>query len=135
MAHRKNTQLSNMMAYPFSACHGSNNATITTCNPFKTKFHDHLIDGKKTVSLLEAPPITRKAQWKLRSFMYCEAKVRPKLVTHSATSIILVFGQHFDVNTHVATAQAENFVEKFKSSFGDVKIFLLLVILTLPVPT
>jgi len=107
MAQSDFTRVSNM-SYPFSANRGYNNASSTSFNPFKTQFRDYLIDGKETVSLLEAPPITRKVQWKLRSFMCCEAKLRPKITTHSADSLISVIGQHFDVNTHVATTQAES---------------------------
>ena len=103
MAQSDFTLVSNM-SYPFPANRGSNNASSTSFNPFKTRFRDYLIDGKETVSLLEAPPITRKAQWKLRSFMYYEEKLRPKLFTHSAPSISSINGQIFDVNTHVATA-------------------------------
>ena len=103
------------MYYPFSANRVTNNASSNTSNPFKTQFRDHIIDAKETVSLLEAPPITRNAQWKLRSFMYYKAKLCPKIITHSADSLILVIGQHFEVNTHVATAQAESYAEKIRN--------------------
>ena len=64
------------------------------------------MDGKEEISLLEAPLITRKAQWKLRSFLHCEKKLRPKLKSYSAAALISIVGKVFDFDTHVANDQA-----------------------------
>ena len=106
-----------MSSYPYS----KRNATSSkSFNPFHTQFKDHIIDGKETVSLLSAPPITRKPQWKLRSFMHAEEKLRPKLEKYGAVALISVFGNHFDINTHVASEEAEEYVRKFKESLHHV---------------
>ena len=110
------------MSYPYQR----NNANTTRkpavqFNPFKTVFIDRKIDGKERIALLEAPPIARKAQWKLRSFLHCEKKLRPKLKTYAAAALISVFGEHFDFTTHVANDQAEVYVEEFKKAFGNVQ--------------
>ena len=70
-------------------------------------FKDYTIDVKEIISLLEAPAIPGKPQWELRSYMYCEKKIRPILSTYPATSLILLFGEHFDVNIHLAVEQVE----------------------------
>ena len=111
------------MSYPFKqslAASRTNAVNSAPFNPFKTRFIDRVIDGKETVQLLEAPPVTRKAQWKLRSFIHCEKKLRPKLETYSAAALIAIFGHHFDINTHVASDQAETYVNRFKKAFGQV---------------
>lgn len=73
-----------------------------------------MIDGKETVPLLEAPPINRKPQWELRSFMHAEEKLTPILEKHGAAALVSVFGNHFDINTHVASEEAEEYVQCFK---------------------
>ena len=62
------------------------------------------------MSLLEAPHITRRPQWKLRSFMYAEDKLTPKLEKYGAAALVSVFDNHFDINTHVASEEAEEYV-------------------------
>jgi len=114
------TLVSNM-TLPFPANRGSNNVS-TPFNPFKTRFCDYLVDGKETVSLLEAPPITRKTQWKLRSCMNYVVKLRPKIKTHSADSLISVIGNHFHVNTHVATTQAKQREENHSTVWAETLI-------------
>ncbi len=108
------------MSYHLSTHRGSSTSASQPFNPFVTKFRDHLLDGKDTVSLLEASPVNCKPEWKLRSFMHCEAKFRPKMSTHSAATIISQMGYHFNVNNHVASGQAENLVEQFKVLFANV---------------
>ena len=106
------------MSYPFPKPTASLSSSF---NPFKTTFKNYVIDGKETVSLLEAPAITRKPQWKLRSFMHCEKKIRPKLNAYPATTLISVFGRHFDVNTHVAIEQADSYVLEFDKTFANLE--------------
>lgn len=114
------------MSYPFSVHRGSINTTSKQFYLFKIQFRDHLLDGKLTVSLLEAPIITCKPPWKLYSFMCCRAKLCPKYSTHFSVLIIFVIGQHFNVSAHVATVQAERCVEKFKRGFGELDKLSLL---------
>ena len=104
------------MSYPYSR-----RITAGKYNPFQPKFTEHIVDGKETVTLLEAPPITRKPQGKLRSFMHAAEKLTPKLKKHDAVSLISVFGNHFDLNTHVASEEAEEYVRRFKDSLFLVK--------------
>ena len=115
MAPSEITLVSNM-SYPYS----ERRPTGKSYNPFQTQFTDHVIDGKETVKLLEAPPITRKPQWKLRSFMHAEEKLTPKLKKYGAAALISVFGNHFDINTHVASEEAEDYVRCFKKSLFSV---------------
>ena len=111
------------MTYPFKR----NNANTTSkppatkFNPFRTVFIDRLLDEKETISLLESPPVTQKAQWKLRSFLHCEKKLRSKLNSYSEAVLISVVGKDFDFNTHVANDQAESYVETFKLAFRNVR--------------
>ena len=110
------------MSYPYQR----NNANTTRklavqLNPFKTVYVDRKIDGKERIALLEAPPIARKAQWKLRSFLHCEKKLCLKLKTYAAAALISVFGEHFDFTTRVANYQAEVYVEELKKAFGNVQ--------------
>ena len=70
--------------------------------------------------LLEAPSVGRKPQWKIRSFLYCENTIRPKLSSYSAAVLISVFGCHFDINTQMAESQAEGCVEQFTCSLGNI---------------
>lgn len=111
------------MSYPFSTRYGTNkNTNVLFAQPFslfKTHFYDHLVEGNGTLSLLEAPPTTRNSQWKLRSFIYCKAKLCPKLSTHSATSLISV-GYHFDMSSRAASVQTQTYMDNFNSSFVDV---------------
>ena len=48
-------------------------------------------------------------------------KIRPKLKSYSAAALISVFGKHFDLNTHVASDQAESYVCMFKQAFGSIQ--------------
>ena len=114
MAPSEITKVSNM-SYPYS----KRRPTGKPYNPFQTQFTEHVIDGKETVKLLEAPPITRKSQW-LRSFMHAEEKLTPKLKKYGAAALISVFGNHFDINTHVASEEAEEYVRRFKKSLLSV---------------
>ena len=111
------------MPYPFK--HNNGNTTskppVTKFNPFRTVFIDRVLDGKKTIFLLELLPVTQKAQWKLRSFLHCEKKIRPKLNSYSTGALISVVGKHFDFNTHVTNHQAESHIENFKLAFGNVR--------------
>lgn len=81
------------------------------------------VDGKETVALSEAPHITRKAQWEMRSFLHCEKKLRSKLESesYSAAALISVFGHQFNISTHVASDQAEGYVQHFRKAFGDIE--------------
>ena len=70
------------MSYPYLC----NNANIIAGKPaagsfntLKTVFIDHLINGSEAISLLEAPPISKKSQWKLRSFLHFEKKTCPEI--------------------------------------------------------
>ena len=122
MAPTKKHGFSNM-TYPFKLNNANTTSKppVTKFNPFRTVFIDRVLDGKETISLLESPPVTQKAQWKLRSFLHCEKKLRPKLNSYSAAALISVVGKHFDFNTHVANDQAESYVETFKLAFGNVR--------------
>ena len=104
------------MSYPYS----KRRPTGKPYNPFQTHFTEHVIDGKETVKLLEAPPITRKPQWKLRSFMHAEEKLTPKLKKYDAATLISIFGNHFEINTHVASEEAEEYVRRFETALLSV---------------
>ena len=73
------------------------------------------------MSLLEVPPINHEAQWKLHSLLHCENKLRPKLELYSAAALISVLGKHFEVNTHVANNQADDYLSRFCRSFSNVE--------------
>lgn len=60
-----------------------------------------MIDGKQTVSLLEAPLITRKSKCDLHSFLHLTEKLTPKLEKYGVVAPISVSGNHFDINTHM----------------------------------
>ena len=50
------------MSYPYSK-RSTNAAKVPappSFNPYQTKFNEYVLEGKDTVSLLEAPPIGRK---------------------------------------------------------------------------
>ena len=104
------------MSYPYSKRY----AASKSYNPYHPRFTEHVIDGKETVKLLEAPPITRKPQWKLRSFMHAQEKLTPKLKNRDAASLISVFGNHFDLDTHIASEEAEEYVCRFKEALISV---------------
>ena len=95
--------------------------TTSSFSPFNTIFIDRMIDGKETVALLEAPPISRKTQWKLRIFLHVEKKLLPKLKLYSAAALISVFGYHFGVNTHVTNDQPDTYIVQFERAFGDLR--------------
>ena len=91
------------MTYPYSKrC-----TTTKSYSPFQTQFKEYVIDGKEDMSLLEALPITRKPQWKLRSFHHAEEKLTPRLEKYGAAVFVSVFGNHFDINMHVESEEAE----------------------------
>ena len=52
--------------------------------------------------------------------MHYKKKIRPKLSAYPATTLISVFGRHFDVNAHVHTEQADSYVLKFDKTFANV---------------
>ena len=112
------------MSYPFLNRNPPNTSAgkspSAMFNTFKTIFIDRLIDGKEKVSLLEAPPIGKKPQWKLHSFLQYKKKLRLKLELYSAAAIISVSWKGFDVNTHVANDQTEDYVKKIKTAFGNI---------------
>ena len=111
------------MSYPFHRSNSNSSVSkpSTSFNPFKMVFIDRFHDGKETIGLLEASPISRKAHWKLCSFLHAEKKLLPKLSSYSASPLISVFGKHFDVNTHVENDQVDIYVTSFKTVFGDVR--------------
>ena len=52
--------------------------------------------------------------------MHAEEKLTPKLKKYGAAALISVFGNHFDINTHVASEEAEEYVRRFKKSLLSV---------------
>ena len=109
------------ITYPFKLndANTTSKPPVTKFNPFRTVFIDRVLDGKETLSLLESSPVTQKAQWKLRSFLHCDKKLRPKLNSYSAAALISVVAIYFDFNIHVANNQAESYVETFKLAFRN----------------
>ena len=52
--------------------------------------------------------------------MHTEEKLRPKLEKYGAVALILVFRIYFDIDTHVASEEAEEYVRRFKESLHHV---------------
>ena len=52
--------------------------------------------------------------------MHAEVELKPKLEKYGAVALILVFRNHFDINTHVASEEAEEYVHRFKESLHHV---------------
>ena len=98
------------MSYPYYKRTDAGTAPSPSFNLFKTVFGDRTIDGTEIVSLLESPSVSNKLQWKIRSFLHVERKLRPKLDKYSAAALISVFGKHLDVTNHVANNKADSHV-------------------------
>ena len=88
--------------YPTMSYHYQHNNANTTRKPnrgsnlFKMNSIDRKINRTGIISLLEASPVAKKAQWELRSFLRVENNLHPKRKSYPVTAFISVLGRHFD---------------------------------------